>query len=361
MFKFKEIFNLKVYFKIICIFFIFIIFNYTKKIKKKIKKIGVIGLSHGNNIGNNLLKYAMHIKLTELGFEPYFIGFHKSLTDISFINKTINVRIIHKSFKEINRNDYDILMVNSDQTWRPKKNRNHFYDIGFLCFAKKWNIPKFVYSASIGIDYWNLTKKDEKIVKECLKNFSDISLREKGSLKLVEKHLGIKATFLLDPTFLIDKKYYLNIINHFKFKKLKNDNFLFTYTFLNEENTKKFIKISSKKLGYYIYDVKKRHKNSIEKFLYGVINCKAVITNSFHGTIFSIIFNKPFVSFIFKNSPRERLNSLKKTFNVENRIFEYNQTPDVNLLTTPLNINHKLMNSLKIKSINYLKKNLGII
>ena len=134
---------------------------------------------------------------------------------------------------------------------------------------------------------------------------------------------------------------------------MKNDNFILTYTFLNENNTKRFIKIASKKLGYHIYNVKKKYKNSIEKFIYGIINCKAVITNSFHGTIFSIIFNKPFVSFIFKNSAKERLNSLKKLFNVENRIFEYNQIPDVNLLITPLNINNKLMNSLKIKSINY--------
>jgi hypothetical protein len=354
MFKFKAKFNLKLY---IIIFIFFLIIHK----KKKTKKIGVIGLSHGNNIGNNLLKYAMHIKLTELGFEPYIIGFHKKLTDISFINKTTNLRIIKKSFKEIKRNDYDILMVNSDQTWRPKKNRKHFYDIGFLCFAKSWKITKFVYSASIRIDYWNLTKKDEKIVKECLRNFSDISLREKGSIKLVENHLGIKAKYTLDPTLLIDKKYYLNIINHFKIDKMKNENFIFTYTFLHEEYTKNFIEIASKKLGYNIYNVKKKYKNSIEKFLYGVVNCKAVITNSFHGTVFSIIFNKPFVSFIFKNSPRERLNSLKKIFKVENRIFEYNQIPDVNLLTTPLNINNKLMNSLKIRSINYLKKNLGII
>ena len=50
--------------------------------------------------------------------------------------------------------------------------------------------------------------------------------------------------------------------------------------------------------------------------------CKAVITNSFHGTIFSIIFNKPFVTFIFKNCPKESLKSLKNIFKIENRIFE---------------------------------------
>ena len=350
--KLKIIVSLKLL--IICILIFLKIF------KNKKKKIGVIGLSHCNNIGNNLLKYAINIKLSELGFEPYIIGFYQKSSDITFINKTTNLRIIHKSFKEIKRNDYDILMVNSDQTWRPDKHNKFFYDIGFLCFAKSWNIPKFVYAASLGIDYWSFSKDDEKIAKECLRNFSGISLREKGSIKFVKKHLDIKANYALDPTLLIDKKYYFNIINNYKPKNMKNDNFILIYKFLNETNTNRFIKIASKQLGYHIYNVRSKDKNSIEKFIYGVIKCKAVITNSFHGTVFSIIFNKPFVSFIFLNSPRERLDSLKKLFNIGNRIFEYNQFPDVNLLTTPLNINTKIMNSLKIHSINFLKKNLGI-
>jgi hypothetical protein len=111
-------------------------------------------------------------------------------------------------------------------------------------------------------------------------------------------------------------------------------------------------------LKYKIYNVRLGEKNSIEKFIYGISNSKAVITNSYHGTIFSIIFNKPFVSFIFKNSPRERFISLKKIININNRIFNYNEFPNINLLTTPLNINKTLINLLKIKSINYLKKNL---
>jgi hypothetical protein len=83
-----------------------------------------------------------------------------------------------------------------------------------------------------------------------------------------------------------------------------------------------------------------------------------VITNSFHGTVFSIIFKKPFITFFFKNSPKERLISLKEALQIKGRFYEYNQTPDIKLLTTPLRINSHLLNSLKIRSINYLKKNL---
>ncbi len=325
---------------------------------KKIKKIGIVGLRHEINIGNNLLKYAMFIKLSELGFKPYIIGTLWKNYDISFLKNNTNCIIINKSFSEIKPNEYDILMVNSDQTWR--KFDKHFYDYGFLNFAKNWNIPKFVYGASLGYSKWRMTKRDENIIKMLLKNFTGVSVREKNSVELINKHLGIKPLFVLDPTLLIDKKYYLNIINTYK-EKRTNNNYIFVYIFNNEKNTRNFINYASRILSYSIYNVNMKYKNSIEKFIYGIVNCKAVITNSFHGTIFSIIFNKPFVSFIFKDSPKERLISLKNELKIENRIFEYNQFPNVNLLKTPLNINYTLVNILKNQSINYLKKNLGLI
>ena len=212
----------------------------------------------------------------------------------------------------------------------------------------------------MGFNYWTFSKKDEKIAKECLDNFTGISVREKSSIKLIRKHLGIKASFVLDPTLLINKKYYLKIINNYKIQNNFKDNCILTYIFLNERNTKNFIKNASHQLGYTIFRVKKGDENSVQKFIYGMFKCKAVITNSFHGTIFSIIFNKPFVTFIFKDSPKERLISLKNVFKIKNRIFEYNKTPNINLLTTPLKINRNLINSLKIQSINFIKKNLGM-
>ena len=58
-------------------------------------------------------------------------------------------------------------MVNSDQTWRKSNiyNYKYFYDIAFLKFAEKWNIPKFVYGASMGINVWHYNNKDKKIAK----------------------------------------------------------------------------------------------------------------------------------------------------------------------------------------------------
>ena len=343
-------------FTITFLLLLIIILIYNLKIFKR-KKIGVIGVRHCNNIGANLLKYAMSIKLSEFGFIPYIIGNHYKNKDISFLKKRTNCIIIKNNFSEIKKNYYDFLMVNSDQTWR--RFDKHFYDHGFLNFAKFWDTPKFVYGASLGYNKWKLTKKDDRIIKDLLKNFTGISVREIGSIKMIERHLGIKPVFVLDPTLLIDKKYYLDLLNLYNGRKpIKN--FIFTYILKKEKNIDLFIKKSSKLLDYEVFSDKKNDKNSIEKFIYGMANCKAVVTDSYHGTIFSIIFNKPFVTFIFSGSPKERFISLKEIFKIEDRIYENFQMPNINLLTTPLNINYTFINLLKKESINYLKKNLNI-
>ena len=69
---------------------------------KKVKKVGVIGLKHQKNIGNNVLKFARYIQLKELGLKPYIIGIHMISQNIRFLNNTTHLRII-KDFNEIKK------------------------------------------------------------------------------------------------------------------------------------------------------------------------------------------------------------------------------------------------------------------
>ena len=108
-----------------------------------------------------------------------------------------------------------------------------------------------------------------------------------------------------------------------------------------------------------IWIITVKSENQVKKFLYGIINCKAVITTSFHGTIFSIIFNKPFITFTYKGINQCRFKNLNRIINVQNRIFDYISFPSISLLTQPLNINRDKLMLLKKESINYLKMNLG--
>ena len=77
----------------------------------------------------------MYIKLLELGFDPYIVGMRYKKSNISFILNNVKVKLINNSYKEITKNEFDILIVNSDQTWRKTQNK-HFYDVAFLRFAK---------------------------------------------------------------------------------------------------------------------------------------------------------------------------------------------------------------------------------
>ena len=198
--------------------------------KRKLpKKVGIISLRHEVNIGNNLIKYAISIIIKQLGYTPYIVGTHWRNFNISFLNKTTNLVIIKNNFSEIKRNDYDVLMVNSDQTWR--RFDKDFYDYGFLKFAESWKIKKFAYGASLGYDYWTLTQKDEEVAKKLIANFSDISVREEGAVKLIEEHFGRRPTFVLDPTLLIDKEYYLNIIKDYKGSRIMNKKYICLYNF----------------------------------------------------------------------------------------------------------------------------------
>ena len=176
---------------------ILLLYILEKNINKR-KRIGVVGVRHENNIGNNLIKYSISIILKELGYKPYIIGTHWDNRNITFINQTTNLIIIRNNFCEIKEDDYDVLMVNSDQTWR--KFDSDFYDYGFLKFAENWKIKKFAYGVSIGFDNWELTPEDDEIAKKLLKNFSGISIREEGSLKLIEEHFGVKPKVVLDTT-----------------------------------------------------------------------------------------------------------------------------------------------------------------
>ena len=143
------------------------------------KKIGVISCNHHANIGNNLVKYAIFIVLSNYGFKPQIIGTNYQKFKLSFLKKYVKFRTVN-NFTEIRKNDYDILIVNSDQSLR--KWDKDFYDIAFLKFAANWNINKFTYAVSLGFNTWQYSKNDDKIAKQLLRNFTGISVREKNSI-----------------------------------------------------------------------------------------------------------------------------------------------------------------------------------
>ena len=243
----------------------------------------------------------------------------------------------------------------SDQTWRKT---SKFFEIGLLNFSKNWNIPKFIYGASNGMDYWEFSKETDKIVKNLLKNFTSISFREMSTIKNAKKHLDINSTFVLDPTKLINKKYYIEIINKYKNKNnLSNlTEYIRTYKLDKMTNMESFIRRVQIQLKYKIFNINLYDNDYIEKFLYGIFHSKAVITNSYHSTMFAIIFNKPFVVFLNSRRGNGRFDTIKEIYGIKDRFFNLLQKPNLSLLTIPLKINHTRINYFRNISLEYLKK-----
>jgi len=327
------------------------------------KKIGIVGLTNHNNIGNNLVKFSIYTKLKELGFEPIIIGFSSKTQNIDFLKKNVKLKEIKKAYSELREKDYDILMVNSDQTWNGyRKNPAKLLNYGYLKFAENWTTPRFVYGASLGVNYWKYSKKFDIIAKHLLLKFSGISVREKGAIKIVKMHLGVEPEFVLDPTLIINKQYYLDLIKDFKVNFNFKEKYLCVYQLDNNTLIEKLIRDFSQKFNYKIFRVNLYEEKYIENFIFYINASNAVITDSFHGTLFSIIFKKPFISYLNTHRGSGRFISLIETFNLGKRIIFPKNFKNVNisLLKTPLNINQSLFNYLRKKSINFLKKNLNI-
>ena len=234
--KAKARIKTKIFFVIflIIIFFLNNISNFLQNIKlfpnvmKQIKRVGVVNIVIDLNIGNILVKYSMFKILEEMGFNATIIippGGPKFNT--SFANRTIGSHLFfaRRDFSNLKEEDFDYLMVNSDQTWAGLN-----LNVGFLKFAENWNVKKFIYAASAGGYKLPFREYNKILIKSLLRNFTGISFREKGMVKLLEDSIGLKSEFVLDPTFLLNKNVYLKSIKNYRqYNFSQNDKFIFIY------------------------------------------------------------------------------------------------------------------------------------
>lgn len=187
----------------------------------------------------------------------------------------------------------------------------------------------YAYAASFGKGEWLLDSKETEETKLLASNFIAISVRERSAVDLCRNYWGIDAKHVLDPALLLDAEDYLKTIT------LKREsNILFAYV-LDESSLKRDIveaMANSRKLKIYrcmpkeelINGVTKNLDNCIyppvDNWLNGFNNATCVVTDSFHGVVFSIIFRKPFV--VIGNTQRgmARFESLLTMLGLENRM-----------------------------------------
>ena len=309
-------------------------------------------IDHGSKSVWGIHKYLSVIKANMLHFlfpsrykKPTYLPNASEISIIRqhtdyFINKYISrTKVLHtsKEFEDIaNSNNYDAYVVGSDQCWRPRYNGSFLSEM-FLRFAENQsNIKRIAYAASFGTDEWEFSPEMTKICSNLAKKFDIITAREVSGVELCRNYLGVDATHVLDPTMLLDKEDYIKLIKNEKEPQSAGN--LFYYILDPSEEKKAFIDDVATKKGLKSFtvmpkyqaenrtkeDIKKRIKDCIfppvTSWLRAFMDAEMVIVDSFHGAVFSIIFNKPF--WVIANAERgnARFDSLLGLFGLEDRI-----------------------------------------
>lgn len=280
-----------------------------------------------------------------------------------FINKYIKRRIVD-AFSEIREDDFDVIVVGSDQIWRPK----YFKDIehAYLDFAKDWNIKRIAYAASFGTDEWEYTPKQTARCGELLKYFNAVSVREDSGVNLCRTHLGVEAKHVLDPTMLLTREDYIRLFENDNIPKSKGS--LLTYI-LDETPEKAALidKVAYEK-GLIPFRVNSKVENreaplhdriqpSVEQWLRGFYDAKFVVTDSFHSSVFSIIFRKPFIAIGNADRGLSRLISLLSMFGLEKRLVTNNscvvgELENIDWFKVSALLNDEVYNSIKFLTTN---------
>jgi len=346
--------------------------------------IGILTLPPHLNYGGILQAWALQTILQQMGHTVSVLRLKNNYLDIRYLRllRYVLMRIFREKepgmpidrfvltrlnlltvndIEEIYGLKFDYIVVGSDQIWK----KDYFKYLwankdATLAFLPDINVKKISYAASIGSDEWDFDERETKIIKKSLSDFKGISVRELSTVELLYKHTGIMASWVLDPTLVLSKEYYLKLISK-DTKNVKSK----TVSYIldpSDESANLLTKLSFKEKNAI---VELNHVNvngeklSIQSWLKHIANAKIVLTDSFHGCVFSIIFNKPLIFLINSKRGANRFKTLIDIFGIEKNLVSaeqpYNESFSYEL---PGDIEDKLT-KYRDKSLAFLKNSLA--
>lgn len=380
-------------------------------------RIGIVTLPFNWNYGGLLQNYALQWALKQLGHEPLTINridkmqpplrqklvligkriilkfiFRKDIsirawpkeqdlkilkqnTD-SFIYENIDTTDLlnsEKDFGKIGKYNFEAFIAGSDQVWRPRyspKIESHF--LGFL--NKNSNTKRISYAASFGADNWEFTARQTKRCGKLAKQFDAISVREDSGVRLCREFLDVDSQITLDPTFLVPKEEYIRLVEKDGIQEMPGK--LFTYVLDASAEKKELIAEVGKRLNLVhfsstanrsFFDVGRKRITEciyppVTSWLRAFMDAEFVVTDSFHGTVFSIIFNKPFITLGNAKRGLARFESVLKIFDLESRLLTEYSVAEVDKVIDS-KVDYKKVNEIleqqKGASIKFLKNALA--
>lgn len=317
--------------------------------------IGIVTQSLANNYGGILQNYALQTTLNRIGHTPITIDFkcppidfrtysyafikalvaylipskrrplphrdvnRRSVTMDTFVSRYIRkTHLLDHYYPElIDEYNLEALIVGSDQVWRPIY--NYYPEDMFLKFAAETDIPKIAYAASFGVDNWEFSADMTASCRKLAHKFKSISVRESSGIYLCREFLQIDAVEMVDPTLLLSKNDYETICKHIP---VRNKHTLAAYLLdLNKEKIRFIYQLAEQNnLEVVLFRADLNCSLSIEEWIAMFRDSRYIVTDSFHGTVFSIIFNKPFLSIPNIDRGTARFTSLLAKFGLEHRL-----------------------------------------
>lgn len=267
------------------------------------------------------LRFVAHKFIGDKYEMPLTIGpWKKSVSGMErFVDEHINVTeyLPNLNMDDVRKYGIEALVVGSDQIWRPV-----MYDAVkyyFLGFTGDSDIPRIAYAPSVALDNWPYKENVTVQLRELIKKFSAVSVREKSSVQLVKDNLGVDAQWVLDPTMLLKKEDYVEVCKNVPESKKA---FVFAYILDMTDEKQNMAELIAKKQGCnvrFLTADKVKSNDTIEKWLANFRDAKYVITDSYHGTVFSLIFQKQFYTFYNTYRGNARMDSLKEISGLVNR------------------------------------------
>lgn len=312
------------------------------------------------NYGSVLTAYAIQEVITELGYfakilntqrikYPNYVGSfgHRFARDYLHLTEITQAE---DDFVRLNSKS-DIFLVGSDQVWRAKYWRQDLNRIlfNFLETGKK----KIGIAASFGVDEFEGTEEQFAYFKRELKKFTKISVREASGVDICKKSFGVEAKWILDPVFILSKEYFENMIEESNYDC---SNKIVYYGWNFKESYEYLLKLKKYLRADDVIDITGK-KLLVEDWLKAIKTAKFVVSNSYHGICFSLIFNKNIVC--VNDIGEGRFESLAQLFPIKqvmvkniNEVFRDNEI----ILEK---INYEIVNQVikeeRIKSLDFIK------
>lgn len=300
-------------------------------------------------VGNVIRKYVLRRPLKSIfpvtDKQKRTIGQYTNRFTAEHIRTTQAIYSV-KEFAYIKQYQFDAYVVGSDQVWRPA------YSPGmsafFLSFlGKEDKAKRIAYAASFGVDHCDEFSSEQLVeYGKLLKKFDAIGVREDTAVELCHKNFGVDAQHVIDPTLLLDKEVYCKLVEQDRIHK--NNGNMMVYVLDKAPDKQQIIKAVAKERGLTPFTVMPEQDGiypPVTQWLRGFMDAEYVVTDSFHGVAFSIIFNKPFIAIGNHGRGLARFTSILKMFGLEQR-----------LIFSPAELSNELINlPIDFATVNQLK------